>query len=58
MATENRFRMLGYSQPQRARELAAQAQLELDHRWATYRALAAQPGVPATEKPSPAPSSS
>jgi pyruvate-ferredoxin/flavodoxin oxidoreductase len=48
MTTENRFRMLGYSQPERARQLAAQAQLELDRRWATYRALAAQPGVLAT----------
>ncbi|MEI6029771.1 MAG: pyruvate:ferredoxin (flavodoxin) oxidoreductase [Synechococcaceae cyanobacterium ELA739] len=58
MATENRFRILGYSQPQRARELAAQAQLELDRRWATYRALAAQPGLSATESPSPAASPS
>ncbi len=47
MASENRFRMLGYSQPERARQLAAQAQLELDRRWAMYRSLAAQPGVPA-----------
>ena len=46
LASENRFRMLGYSQPQRARQLAAQAQLELDRRWALYRALAAQPAVP------------
>jgi pyruvate-ferredoxin/flavodoxin oxidoreductase len=42
MASENRFRMLGYSQPERARELAAQAQLELERRWATYRALAGE----------------
>ena len=40
MAEENRFRMLGYSQPERARQLARQAQAELDQRWATYRALA------------------
>ncbi|MCX5968430.1 MAG: pyruvate:ferredoxin (flavodoxin) oxidoreductase [Cyanobacteria bacterium] len=51
MASENRFRMLGYSQPERARQLAAQAQLELDRRWATYRALAAQPGLPASGLP-------
>ena len=37
---ENRFRMLRYSQPERARELARQAQVELERRWATYRALA------------------
>ena len=53
MASENRFRMLGYSQPERARQLAAQAQLELDRRWAMYRALAAQPGVPAAAATSP-----
>lgn len=40
---ENRFRMLRYSQPERARELARQAQAELERRWATYRALAGQP---------------
>ncbi|MEI7666463.1 MAG: pyruvate:ferredoxin (flavodoxin) oxidoreductase [Synechococcaceae cyanobacterium ELA263] len=53
MASENRFRMLGYSQPERARQLAAQAQLELDRRWAMYRSLAAQPGVPAAAATSP-----
>ena len=37
---ENRFRMLRYSQPQRARQLARQAQAELERRWATYKALA------------------
>ncbi|MFM7676142.1 MAG: pyruvate:ferredoxin (flavodoxin) oxidoreductase [Synechococcus sp.] len=40
MGEENRFRMLRYSQPERARELARQAQQELDHRWALYRGLA------------------
>ena len=40
---ENRFRILRYSQPERARELARQAQIELERRWATYKALAGQP---------------
>ncbi|MEB3321889.1 MAG: hypothetical protein VKI81_03600, partial [Synechococcaceae cyanobacterium] len=40
MAAENRFRMLAYSQPERARELGRAAQAELERRWATYRALA------------------
>jgi pyruvate-ferredoxin/flavodoxin oxidoreductase len=51
MAGENRFRMLSFSQPERARALARQAQTELDSRWATYRALAAQPGEPAAGGP-------
>jgi pyruvate-ferredoxin/flavodoxin oxidoreductase len=42
LAAENRFRMLRYSQPERARELARAAQADLDRRWATYRAMAAQ----------------
>ncbi|MGB5136844.1 MAG: pyruvate:ferredoxin (flavodoxin) oxidoreductase [Prochlorococcaceae cyanobacterium] len=42
MAAENRFRMLRYSQPERARELGRAAQAELDRRWAAYRALAGQ----------------
>ena len=46
MASENRFRMLAFSQPERARALERQAQLELDRRWALYRALAAQPCSP------------
>jgi pyruvate-ferredoxin/flavodoxin oxidoreductase len=50
MAEENRFRMLSFSQPERARALARQAQSELDSRWATYRALAAQP-ADAEEQP-------
>ncbi|TVS07634.1 MAG: pyruvate:ferredoxin (flavodoxin) oxidoreductase [Cyanobium sp. PLM2.Bin73] len=40
MAAENRFRMLRYSQPERARELGRAAQAQLDRRWAAYRALA------------------
>ncbi len=40
MATENRFRVLGYSDPERARELERQAQVELQRRWALYGALA------------------
>jgi pyruvate-ferredoxin/flavodoxin oxidoreductase len=43
MATENRFRMLSFSQPERARALARQAELEVARRWATYRALAGTP---------------
>jgi len=39
MEQENRFRMLRYSQPERARALVRQAQRELECRWATYRAL-------------------
>ena len=42
MASENRFRILRYSQPERARQLLLAAQADLDRRWATYRALAAQ----------------
>ncbi|QVL52315.1 MAG: pyruvate:ferredoxin (flavodoxin) oxidoreductase [Cyanobium sp. M30B3] len=42
LEAENRFRMLRYSQPERARELAQAAQADLDRRWATYRAMAAQ----------------
>jgi pyruvate-ferredoxin/flavodoxin oxidoreductase len=42
MESENRFRMLRYSQPERARQLARAAQAQLDRRWAAYRALAAQ----------------
>ncbi|MEB3333691.1 MAG: pyruvate:ferredoxin (flavodoxin) oxidoreductase [Cyanobacteriota bacterium] len=46
MATENRFRMLTYSDPERARQLESQAQAELKRRWAMYQALAqaSQPG--------------
>ena len=40
MDQENRFRMLRYSQPERAQALVRQAQRELECRWATYRALA------------------
>jgi pyruvate-ferredoxin/flavodoxin oxidoreductase len=40
MATENRFRMLGYSDPERARSLERQAQAEVKRRWAMYQALA------------------
>jgi pyruvate-ferredoxin/flavodoxin oxidoreductase len=40
MATENRFRMLGYSHPERAREFERQAQAELERRWRLYGALA------------------
>ncbi|MEB3234940.1 MAG: pyruvate:ferredoxin (flavodoxin) oxidoreductase [Cyanobacteriota bacterium] len=42
LQTENRFRMLRYSQPERARALSRAAQAELERRWATYRALAGQ----------------
>ena len=43
MASENRFRMLGYSQPERARELSREAQQELEERWQLYQRLAAPP---------------
>jgi pyruvate-ferredoxin/flavodoxin oxidoreductase len=56
MATENRFRMLSYSQPERARALARQAQVEVDRRWAAYRALAGSQQVSSPRTtPSPAP---
>ena len=51
MATENRFRMLGYSDPARARMLERQAQAELQRRWALYGALA-QACTPQTDGPS------
>ncbi len=54
MAMENRFRMLSFSQPERARALARQAQLELDRRWAAYRALAGSQLAPPTAPASPA----
>ncbi len=49
MAAENRFRMLRYSQPERARELGRAAQKELDRRWAAYRALAGRSAAGGTE---------
>ena len=42
MALENRFRLLSHSQPGRARELAAAAELQRQRRWATYQALAGE----------------
>ncbi|MFN9628698.1 MAG: pyruvate:ferredoxin (flavodoxin) oxidoreductase [Cyanobacteriota bacterium] len=50
MATENRFRMLNYTDPERARQLERQAQAEVKRRWAMYQALA-QASQP--EEPSP-----
>ncbi|MEI6829704.1 MAG: pyruvate:ferredoxin (flavodoxin) oxidoreductase [Synechococcaceae cyanobacterium ELA445] len=43
MATENRFRMLGWSQPERARELSRQAQADVERRWQLYQRLAEPP---------------
>jgi hypothetical protein len=43
MASENRFRQLQHSQPERAAALAAEAQVAVDRRWALYRALATLP---------------
>jgi pyruvate-ferredoxin/flavodoxin oxidoreductase len=40
MATENRFRMLGYSHPEQARALARQAQVQVQERWDHYHRLA------------------
>ncbi len=54
LEAENRFRMLRYSQPERARQLARAAQADLDRRWATYRAMAAphtSPSPPAGQGP-------
>lgn len=42
MATENRFRMLGLSQPERARELSRAAQENVSRRWDLYHRLAEQ----------------
>jgi pyruvate-ferredoxin/flavodoxin oxidoreductase len=40
LATENRFRMLGYSDPERARSLERQAQADVRRRWEMVQALA------------------
>jgi pyruvate-ferredoxin/flavodoxin oxidoreductase len=52
MATENRFRMLGYSDPERARNLERQAQAEVRRRLGIYQALAqaSQPEEPRGEE--------
>ncbi|MEB3172791.1 MAG: pyruvate:ferredoxin (flavodoxin) oxidoreductase [Cyanobacteriota bacterium] len=49
MQAENRFRLLRYSQPERARELTRAAQAELERRWDLFCALA---------NPAPAPPAS
>ncbi|MEB3255451.1 MAG: thiamine pyrophosphate-dependent enzyme, partial [Synechococcaceae cyanobacterium] len=54
MEAENRFRMLGYQQPERARELARAAAADRDRRLAIYQALAAPPAS-GTATPPPAP---
>ncbi|MEB3242016.1 MAG: pyruvate:ferredoxin (flavodoxin) oxidoreductase [Cyanobacteriota bacterium] len=61
MATENRFRMLGYGHPERARALEREAQAQVRRRWGLYQALAqaCQPeepvrGEPAVEPQPPA----
>ena len=46
MASENRFRMLRYSDPEQARMLTRQAEQELKQRWDLYQRLA-QAGEPA-----------
>ena len=46
MASENRFRMLRYSDPEQARTLTRQAEQELKQRWDRYQRLA-QAGEPA-----------
>jgi len=43
MASEQRFRLLASSQPERSRELARQAQAAVDRRWALLRRLAGDP---------------
>ncbi|MFN9645878.1 MAG: 2-oxoacid:acceptor oxidoreductase family protein, partial [Cyanobacteriota bacterium] len=49
MATENRFRMLGYTNPERARQLEKEAQAQVLRRWSLLQALAGacQPEEPA-----------
>ncbi|MFN9623682.1 MAG: pyruvate:ferredoxin (flavodoxin) oxidoreductase [Cyanobacteriota bacterium] len=48
MATENRFRMLGYTNPERARQLEQEAQAQVRRRWSMLQALAgaSQPEEP------------
>jgi pyruvate-ferredoxin/flavodoxin oxidoreductase len=46
MEGENRFRLLGFHDPERARALARQAETERDRRLAMYRALAAPQAAP------------
>jgi pyruvate-ferredoxin/flavodoxin oxidoreductase len=48
MATENRFRMLGYTNPERARQLEKEAQAQVRRRWSMLQALAgaSQPEEP------------
>ena len=55
MALENRFRLLSHSQPDRARELAAAAELQRHRRWATYQALAGQPPLGQAASPGKVP---
>ena len=40
MASENRFRLLGYSHPEQARTLSREAEQELQQRWRLYQRLA------------------
>lgn len=49
MAGENRFRMLRYSHPEQARQLAREAQVEAQQRWEGYQRLASG----GTEEPTP-----
>ncbi len=56
MAGENRFRMLGYSHPERARSLTRQAQQEVERRWEHYHQLAAAPTATPTAGPPADPS--
>jgi pyruvate-ferredoxin/flavodoxin oxidoreductase len=56
MAGENRFRMLSFQQPERARALVRAAEAERDRRLALYRALAAEaPPAPSPASDSPTP---
>jgi pyruvate-ferredoxin/flavodoxin oxidoreductase len=45
MAMENRFKMLGKSNPEAAKQLIAEAQEDINARWAYYSYLAARPVV-------------
>ena len=56
MAGENRFRMLSFQQPERARALVRAAEAERDRRLALYRALATEaPPAPSPASDSPTP---
>ena len=44
MESENRFKMLSFSKPETAKQLAELAQADVDQRWALYEYMASRPG--------------